>query len=197
MNRGSEESFFLYHNFTPRRGDRSIGRGERSSWIWMPSMALCAVTRKDASSMVTTAATAIGRHTSSAAVTCSRPRLRRNIDAAAVCVEEVSRIVNHLRGHWLKLRMVLRADWGFACDALMSWCEAHQVDFVFGLAKNDRLKAHIITETAKAQAACEKSGQPARRFRNFSYRTLDSWSRERRVMGKAEYLPAKPTRALS
>ena len=77
-----------------------------------------------------------------------------------------------------------------------SWCEAHQVDFVFGLAKNDRLKAQIITEMAKAQAACEQSGQPARRFRDFSYHTLDSWSRERRVVGKAEYLPrykANPT----
>jgi hypothetical protein len=112
--------------------------------------------------MVTTAATAICRYTSSAAVTCSRRGCAANIDAAAGSVEEVSRIVNHVRGHWPKVRMVLRADSGFAHDALMSWCEAHQVDFVFGLAKNDRLKAQIITEMAKAQAACEQSGQPAR-----------------------------------
>ena len=119
-------------------------------------------------------------------------KLRRaNTDAAAGSVEEVSRIVNHVRGHWPQVRIVLRADSGFARDALMSWCEAHQVDFVLGLAKNDRLKAQIITEMAKAQAACEQSGQPARRFRDFSYRTLDSWSRERRVVGKAEYLPGK------
>jgi hypothetical protein len=116
-------------------------------------------------------------------------KLRRaNTDAAAGSVEEIERIVSHVRRHWPQVRIVLRADSGFARDALMSWCEAHQVDFIFGLAKNDRLKAQIITEMAQAQTACEQSGQPARRFRDFRYRTLDSWSGERRVVGKAEQL---------
>lgn len=126
-----------------------------------------------------------GRHLLAAKLRCA------NTDAAAGSVEEVSRIVDHVRRHWPQVRIVLRADSGFARDALMSWCEAHQVDFVFGLAKNERLKARIVTEMAEAQAACERSGQPARYFRDFSYRTLDSWSGERRVVGKAEYLPGK------
>lgn len=86
---------------------------------------------------------------------------------------------------------MLRADSGFARDALMNWCEAEHVDFVFGLAKNDRLKAEIDTAMREAQAECSQTGKPARRFRDFTYRTRDSWSRARRVVGKAEQLPGK------
>jgi hypothetical protein len=114
-----------------------------------------------------------------------------NADAAAGSVEEVERIVAHIRRHWPEVRIVLRADSGFAREALMSWCEAHRVDFIFGLAKNDRLKVEIEAEMTEAQAECERTGEPARRFRDFTYRTLDSWSCERRVVGKAEQLPGK------
>ena len=44
----------------------------------------------------------------------------------------------------------------------------------------------------QAQAQCQASGQPARVFADFGYRTRKSWSRERRVVGKAEHLPAGP-----
>lgn len=119
-------------------------------------------------------------------------KLRRaNTDAAAGSVEEIERLVGHIRRHWPKVRIVLRADSGFARDALMSWCEAHRVDYLFGLAKNDRLKAQIATEMAVARQACAASGQPERRFGDFCYRTRDSWSSERRVVGKAEHLPGK------
>ncbi len=90
----------------------------------------------------------------------------------------------HIRRHWPKVRIVLRADSGFAREALMGWCEAHRVDYLFGLAKNDRLKAQIATEMAEAQQACAASGQPERRFRDFHYRTRDSWSRECWVVGQ-------------
>jgi Transposase DDE domain group 1 len=114
-----------------------------------------------------------------------------NTDASAGSVEEIERLVGCIRRHWPKVRIVLRADSGFAPDALMSWCEAHQVDFVFGLAKNDRLKAQIAAEMAEAQQACAVSGQPERRFGDFRYRTRDSWNCARRIVGKAEHLPGK------
>lgn len=114
-----------------------------------------------------------------------------NTDAAAGSLEELERIVNHIRRHWPAVRIVLRADSGFAREALMSWCEAQRVDFVFGLAKNERLKAEIEAEMTEAQAQCERTGEPARRFRDFTYRTLESWSCARRVIGKAEQLPGK------
>jgi len=119
-------------------------------------------------------------------------KLRRaNTDASAGSVEEIERIVTHVRGYWPEVRIVLRADSGFARDALMGWCEAHRVDFIFGLAKNERLKDEIAGEMAQAHAQCEQTGLPARRFRDFRYRTLKSWSCERRVVGKAEQLPGK------
>jgi hypothetical protein len=85
------------------------------------------------------------------------------------------------------VRIVLRADSGFAREALMSWCEANGVDYLFGLAKNERLVAEIAAELAAAEEDSTASGQPARRFKEFSWSTRDSWSRQRRVIAKAEW----------
>src|SRR6202035_1227386 len=93
-----------------------------------------------------------------------------------------------------KVRILLRADSGFARDALMDWCEQNRVDFLFGLARNVRLEAQISDELAMARQLCEASARPARVFRDFRWRTLDSWSRERRVIGKAEWTGDKANR---
>jgi hypothetical protein len=85
----------------------------------------------------------------------------------------------------------LRADSGFARDEIMDWCEGNGVDFIFGLAKNLRLEKLIEVELEAVKQQAEKSGAPARMFRELRYRTLDSWSRERRVVGKAEHLGEK------
>ena len=110
-----------------------------------------------------------------------------NIDGAAGAVEEVARIVAQIRARWPAVRMILRADSGFAREALMCWCELNGVDFVFGLAKNQRLIGEIVAEIAAAEADSKASGQPARRFREFLWSTRDSWSRQRRVIAKAEW----------
>jgi hypothetical protein len=120
-----------------------------------------------------------------------RARLRpANRDAAAGVVEELSRVVGQLRRAWPGVSILVRADSGFCRDALLDWCEAAGVDYVIGLAKNARLKRQIAPQMAQAEAACQSSGAPARVFADFPYRTLTSWSRERRVVGKAEVLPA-------
>jgi hypothetical protein len=110
-----------------------------------------------------------------------------NIDASAGSLEVVGRIVEQIRRRWPYVRIMLRADSGFARDALMAWCESNRVDYVFGLARNTRLVAKIAAELAEAQAAAGKSGQPARRFKDFRWSTRKSWSRRRRVIGKAEW----------
>ena len=110
-----------------------------------------------------------------------------NIDASAGAVEEIARIVAQIRRRWPKTRILLRADSGFAREALMAWCEANRVDFVFGLARNARLVAEIAVELQQAEAEAVATGKPARRFKDFQYATLKSWSRERRVIGKAEW----------
>jgi hypothetical protein len=110
-----------------------------------------------------------------------------NIDACAGSIEEVARIVTQIRQRWPKVRILLRADSGFAREALMAWCESNGVDFLFGLAKNTRLNAEVEAELAAAQEQSQKTAKPARRFKDFSWQTRKSWSGERRVVAKAEW----------
>jgi hypothetical protein len=119
---------------------------------------------------------------------CAKLR-RSNIDGAAGALDEVARIVAHIRGRWPKVRIVLRGDSGFCRDDLMAWCEVNDVDYVFGLAPNARLKAVLAPQAWEAQRLCETTGKAARVFKDFSYRTEKTWSRPRRVVGKAEHLP--------
>jgi len=110
-----------------------------------------------------------------------------NIDAAAGSVEEVARIVGQIRRSWPKVRILLRADSGFARDNLMAWCEANGVDFLFGLARNTRLVDEIAAELGQAEEESKRTGKPARRFKDFMWSTRDSWSCRRRVVAKAEW----------
>ena len=110
-----------------------------------------------------------------------------NIDGSAGAQEEIARIVAQIRGRWPRTRILLRADSGFAREALMAWCEQNRVDFVFGLARNARLVEEIAVELLEAEVEEARTGKPARRFKDFSYSTLDSWSRKRRVVAKAEW----------
>jgi Transposase DDE domain group 1 len=110
-----------------------------------------------------------------------------NIDASAGSIEEIALVVARIRQRWPQVRILLRADSGFAREALMAWCENNGVDFLFGLAQNPRLNAQIEAELAAAQEQSQRSGQPARRFKDFTWRTRKSWSRERRVVAKAEW----------
>ncbi|MGH1484388.1 MAG: IS1380 family transposase [Geminicoccales bacterium] len=116
-------------------------------------------------------------------------KLRRaNIDAAAGAVEEIERIVAQIRARWPKTRILLRADSGFTRDELMAWCESHNVDYLFGLARNVRLQKKIAAELAEAKAASAvHDGAAVRRFKDFMWRTKKSWSCERRVVAKAEW----------
>ena len=122
-----------------------------------------------------------GRHLLSAKL---RPA---NIDGSAGAVEEVSRIVTQIRAHWPKVRIILRADSGFAREALMAWCEANGVDFIFGLARNVRLTRTIGAELVQARDESRATGQPARRFKELTWSTRKSWSCKRRVIAKAEW----------
>jgi hypothetical protein len=111
-----------------------------------------------------------------------------NIDAAEGAVKAVEVIVKQIRSRWPKVRILLRADSGFAREELMAWCETHRVDYVFGLAKNSRLIREIEDALEQAHEQFEQTGKRARKFCEFTYTTLKSWSRQRRVIGKAEHL---------
>src|ERR1700690_448302 len=118
---------------------------------------------------------------------CARLR-PANQDAAKGSVEEVGRIVTQLRQQWPETRIVLRADSGFCREELMGWCESNRVDYLFGLARNKRLRRIIGAEMRQAQLLHQTSGKAARVFAEFSYQTRKSWSCARRVVAKAEYL---------
>jgi len=118
---------------------------------------------------------------------CARLRAS-NRDAAAGSVEELQRIVGEIRERWPKTRIIIRGDSGFCREAIMRWCEEHRVGYLLGLARNARLVRAIGAPLHEAYEEHHRSGRAARRFRDFSYRTRKSWSRSRRVVGKAEYL---------
>jgi Transposase DDE domain group 1 len=118
---------------------------------------------------------------------CARLR-PSNIDASAGSVEEVHRIVGQIREAWPEVEIVLRGDSGFAREELMRWCEDHRVEYVFGLARNPRLQQQIQKQLETVRRRSHRTGQPQRVFKEFWYQTLDSWSRRRRVVAKAEHL---------
>jgi hypothetical protein len=116
---------------------------------------------------------------------------RANIDASAGAVAEIARIVGRIRAAWPRVKVLLRADGGFAREELMAWAEANGVDFRFGLARNARLVERIAPELARAEAAARRSKRPVRRFADFPWATRTSWSRPRRVVAKAEWMPGR------
>lgn len=127
-------------------------------------------------------------------VLCARLR-EANHDAACGSLAEIERIVRQLRAAWPEVKIVLRGDSGFCREELMSWCEANQVDFVFGMARNQRLHRIIGAQMHEATVQWEQTGKPARVFSEFPYRTRKrkkgGWSRERRVVAKAEHIDGK------
>jgi hypothetical protein len=120
---------------------------------------------------------------------CARLR-PANRDAAAGSVAEVSRIVAQLRERWPRVKVVLRADSGFCREELMAWCEREEnhVDYVFGLARNQRLQKIVGAQMHQARVLHQSTGKAARVFTEFDYRTKKSWSCSRRVVAKAEFL---------
>jgi hypothetical protein len=121
---------------------------------------------------------------------CARLR-SSNQEAAAGSSAELERIVGQIRARWPKVRIILRADSGFCREQLMAWCESRRVDYVFGFARNERLRRKIAPALRQAQQEHVRTGNPARVFTEFFYRTRNSWSRSRRVVAKAEQIEGK------
>lgn len=111
-----------------------------------------------------------------------------DVDAATGVVKQLRQIVERIRAVWPKTRIIVRGDSGFCREPLMQWCESSGVHYVLGLAKNKRLIRILGKELHEVQSAFQRTGEPAREFKDFTYRTQKSWSRERRVIGKAEHL---------
>ena len=120
-------------------------------------------------------------------------KLRRaDQDGAAGSLEEVVRIVAHIREQWPRTQIIVRADSGFCRDAMLDWCESQpNVEFVIGLARNSRLAEMIKGELEHHRQVVAESGHASKSYKDLDYRTKKSWSRERRVVAKAEVLTGK------
>jgi hypothetical protein len=121
-------------------------------------------------------------------------RLRQaNIDAAAGSLHEVERVIGQIRAQWSDVRIILRADSGFCRAELMDWCEQQQkVDYVFGMARNERLRRILAPQLAEAAAEYTRTQKPARVFTEFLHTTTTgSWRKARRVIAKAEHIDGK------
>jgi hypothetical protein len=124
-------------------------------------------------------------------VLCARLR-PSNIDASAGSRKEIERIVGHMRARWPEVKIVLRGDSGFCREELMAWCEAHQVDYVFGMARNAVLEKIVVEALEQARQQWQETQQPARVFQEFEHETVSgTWSRRRRVVAKAEHIDGK------
>jgi hypothetical protein len=127
-------------------------------------------------------------------VLCAHLR-EANHDAAFGALQEIQRIVGQIRAAWPATRIILRGDSGFCRNPLMSWCENNRVDFVFGLARNQRLRKIIGAQMHAATQQWNQTGKPARVFSEFTYQTKKTnkggWDRERRVVAKAEHIDGK------
>jgi hypothetical protein len=122
---------------------------------------------------------------------CARLR-EANVDAAAGAVDELERIIGRIRQVWPQVQIVIRGDSGFCREDLMAWCEANGVDYLLGLAKNPRLVDAIAEALERVATRYQETGKAARELIELRYRTRESWSRERRVVGKAEHLAKGP-----
>jgi hypothetical protein len=127
-------------------------------------------------------------------VLCARLR-EANHDAAFGSLQEIRRIVTQIRAAWPEVKIILRGDSGFCRNELMSWCENNGVQFIFGLARNQRLRKIIGAEMHEATEQWKQTGKPARVFSEFNYQTKKTknggWDRERRVVAKAEHIDGK------
>jgi hypothetical protein len=127
-------------------------------------------------------------------VLCARLR-EANHDAAFGSLQEIRRIVAQIRAAWPEVKIILRGDSGFCRNELMSWCENNGVDFVFGLARNARLRKIIGAQMHAATQQWNQTHKPARVFSEFPYKTKKrkkgGWERERRVAAKAEHIDGK------
>jgi hypothetical protein len=124
-------------------------------------------------------------------VLCARLR-PSSIGPAVGSRKEVERIVQQIRPRWPEVEIILRGDSGFCSDELLSWCEQNKVDYVVGMARNQRVEGLIAGPLAEAQQQFEATQQPARIFVEFEHETLKgTWSKKRRVVAKAEYIDGK------
>lgn len=112
-----------------------------------------------------------------------------DVGATSGAIAVLEKLVTRIRARWPEVKIQFRADGAFSEEPLLAWCENHHVQYVIGLASNSRLLSELEQEQGEMASASAASGESERTYRDLQYRTLDSWSRTRRVVAKIEHLP--------
>ena len=94
---------------------------------------------------------------------CARLRTA-NRDGADGCIEELPRIVSQIREHWPKTRIHIRGDSGFCRESILRWCEDNAVEYVLGLARNQRLVRALGAEMEAARRLHRHTGEASRGY---------------------------------
>ena len=110
-----------------------------------------------------------------------------NLDPGNEALPDIRRVVKRLKEKWPEVKIILRGDSGFCREHIMSWCEQEGIFYLFGMSKNNRLYKRIEKELTLVKKIYKKTSKTNRKYKDFTYRTLKSWRRRRRVIGKAEY----------
>ena len=113
------------------------------------------------------------------------------IDASLHTRPILKLLVRRLRQAWPKVRIILRGDSGFCRWKLLRWCEQNHVYDVLGLARNKVLERRAEPFMAAAKTQFEATSQKVRNFHELRY-AAQTWDRARRVLVKAQHLPAGP-----
>jgi len=125
---------------------------------------------------------------------CARLR-EANQDAAFGSREEIERTVKQIRKAWPQVKIIARADSGFCRNEIMSWCESRGVDFVLGMARNQKLRKIIGGQMHEATEPWKQTRKPARVFADVQYQAKKTkkggWDRARRMAAKAEHIDGK------
>ena len=111
---------------------------------------------------------------------------RSNIDAAKHAWAILKLLVRRIREEWPRTKIVFRADSGFCRDRILTWCDRHDVKYVVGLARNERLLAENAGLMREAQERFQRTGQKQRLFAAFDY-AAGTWRQVRWVIAKAEH----------
>jgi hypothetical protein len=111
-----------------------------------------------------------------------------NLDPGNEALPDLQWVIARIRARWPQVRIPVRADSGFCREELRRWCEDNDIFYIFGLARNPRLVKRVTKELKIARTRYFRHHQAQRIYKEFSHRTHISWSRSRRVIGKAEYL---------
>jgi hypothetical protein len=131
-----------------------------------------------------------------------------DVGAMSGAMELLQKIVTRIRQTWPNVRITMRGDGHFSDDRLMSWCEATPgLEFIVGMPSNARLMKEVqdaqrqmaaeFTATKDSEENAGPPQEPPRTFVEIPYRTLDSWSQQRRVVAKVEHLPGKTGNSVS